>query len=65
MKILINGEAHKCTAENLAILLTQLDFEDAVVATAVNGEFVAQNMRADCKLNEGDQIEILAPMQGG
>ena len=37
----------------------------AVVATALNGEFVASAARDAVALSEGDQVEVLAPMQGG
>lgn len=65
MNIKINGEAHQTHAENLHILLAQLGHADAVVATALNGEFIAEALRHSTKINEADQIEILAPMQGG
>jgi sulfur carrier protein len=45
--------------------LAELGFVDAVVATAVNGQFVAANERDTVALKEGDKVEIVAPMQGG
>jgi sulfur carrier protein len=35
------------------------------VATALNGEFAPKGLRPTLKLNDGDQVEIVAPMQGG
>ena len=66
MKIILNGDAHEVpTAASLAGALEQLGFGGAVVATALNGEFVASAARSDVTLSEGDHVEVLAPMQGG
>jgi sulfur carrier protein len=66
MKIVLNGEAHEMPpASTLARALDQLGFGAAVVATALNGEFVASAARRETQLSEGDRIEVLAPMQGG
>ena len=66
MKIIVNGDAHEVPATaSLAGVLEQLGFGGAVVATALNGEFVASAARGAVLLSEGDQVEVLAPMQGG
>lgn len=65
MKIIVNGDTREVAAETLAAALAELGFKDAVVATAVNGEFVASVLRAATPLAEGDRLEVLAPMQGG
>jgi sulfur carrier protein len=65
MKFTVNGEPREIAAATLAEALAALDFEDAVVATALNGEFVPKRQRAATRLNEGDRIEIVAPRQGG
>lgn len=65
MNISINGEPTSTSAETLAVLLVQNGFANATIATAVNATFVSQDQRQNYSLNEGDQIEILAPMQGG
>ena len=66
MKIIVNGDAHDVpSAASLARALEQLGFGGAVVATALNGEFVASAAREGITLSEGDRIEVLAPMQGG
>jgi sulfur carrier protein len=64
-KLLVNGEPREVAAGNLAEALQALDYADAIVATAVNGEFVAARKREAAALNEGDRIEIVAPRQGG
>ena len=45
--------------------LDELGYGDAIVATALNGHFVASASRAAATLADGDALEILAPMQGG
>jgi sulfur carrier protein len=65
MQITVNGEPRKIAAATLAEALVALDYADAVVATALNGDFVPKRKRADTPLAEGDRIEIVAPRQGG
>ncbi len=66
MKVIVNGDAHEVPAPaSLARALEQLGFGGAVVATALNGEFVASAARSSVTLSEGDRVEVLAPMQGG
>jgi sulfur carrier protein len=63
--ILVNGEPCEIAARTLAEALIALDYADAVVATALNGEFVPRRRRAQTQLTQGDRIEIVAPRQGG
>lgn len=65
MKIQLNGEWREIHTKDLAGALNELGFLDAVIATAVNGEFVPAATRASAVLAEGDRLEVLAPMQGG
>ncbi|HKQ82322.1 MAG TPA: sulfur carrier protein ThiS [Steroidobacteraceae bacterium] len=65
MRVLVNGEAREVSAATLEAALLELGYREAVVATAVNGEFVAANARSNASLADGDRLEILAPMQGG
>ncbi len=65
MKIVVNGAAHETAAPLLSGVLGELGYGDAVVSTAVNGEFVAASVRAHTELGDGDRVEVLAPMQGG
>ena len=65
MKIAVNGEALEAQAENLAALLPELDYDPAVVATAVNEIFVRAKDRAAKALKDGDRVEVLSPRQGG
>ncbi|MET0156941.1 MAG: sulfur carrier protein ThiS [Methyloceanibacter sp.] len=65
MKILLNGEAFATDAATLDELCARLGFGGAKIATAVNGSFVAASLRGTTKLDEADEIEIVAPRQGG
>ncbi len=65
MRLTLNGEPADLAAETLAALLGELDLADAVVATALNGEFVSVRKRAETPIRPGDRVEIVAPMQGG
>ena len=65
MEILLNGTAHDVEADNLADALNALGHGESVIATAVNGRFVPVAARGDTALADGDEIEVVAPMQGG
>lgn len=66
MNIQFNGTTIKTTATTLADLLIAQGFsKDSHVATAVNGQFVAKTARDTLALDDGDSVEVVAPMQGG
>lgn len=65
MNISINGVEDKVDCKTLADLLKNLEHTPDSVATARNGEFVPLPQRDDCVLEEGDKIDIIAPMSGG
>jgi len=65
MKIIVNGEAREISAVTVTAALEELGFSGAVVATAVNGEFVGAADRSATSLRPDDRLEVLAPMQGG
>ena len=65
IELTLNGEKRRVAARDLAALPAEIGLADAVFATALNGEFVPKSRRAACRLNAGDVVEIVAPMQGG
>ena len=65
MKIIVNGQPVETQQASLAALLEELGYGKTVVATAVNGDFTPVSRRAETELKDGDQVEVLAPMQGG
>ena len=66
MKILLNGTS-ETIADNMTIaaLLNDWGYGDKLVAVAVNGAFTPKSTRDEHILNDGDTVEIVAPMQGG
>lgn len=65
MRIMVNGDAREVTAETLEAIMEELGYRGSVVATAVNGWFIAASARAARILCDGDRLEVVAPMQGG
>jgi sulfur carrier protein len=65
MRLVVNGEMRDVEATTLSSALEALEFAEATVATALNGEFVPARARAATPVKDGDRIEILAPRQGG
>ena len=65
MHVVVNGEPVETAARTLDAMLRERELDEAIVATAVNGDFVPARRRATQTIGEGDRIEIVAPMQGG
>lgn len=65
MTITVNGAETQVSATRLDAVLEELGYTGAVVATAVNGAFIPRAGRAELTLNEGDALEVVAPLQGG
>lgn len=65
MNVNINGESIIVTEKTLAELCKRYPDHPNFIATAVNGTFIRVVERAEFVLNEGDNIEILSPRQGG
>jgi len=66
LKIKLNGKLHELK-DGLTIqkLVTELTYEGKKVAVAVNREFVPRSQHEHHVLNENDEVDIVAPMQGG
>lgn len=65
MNITINGQKITAAARNIADALNENGYAGKIVAVARNGEFVPRTAYADTALNDGDALDIVAPMQGG
>ena len=65
LRVTVNGEETLAASNSLQALLAMMGYDESTVATAVNGDFVASASRAGYVLKPGDQIEVLAPRQGG
>lgn len=65
IEITINGEIHAIQANtSLATVIAMLGNSDTVVA-AVNEVFVPRSRHSAHRLENGDCIELLSPMEGG
>ena len=64
-EITVNGRLTRTAAQTLAELLVEQDLGEGRVATAINGDFVAERARAGKLLRDGDTVEILSVRQGG
>jgi sulfur carrier protein len=66
MKLKLNGESIEVDGElTLKALLEGQGFDPAGVAAAINQEFVSRTNYETTTLKADDDIEIVAPMQGG
>ncbi len=65
MRITLNGEMTQTHAKTLGELCTALGHGLDKIATARNGDFVPETQRSRTPITEDDQIEIVAPRQGG
>ena len=65
MDVVLNGKAIATAARVLSELVAEHVLADAKVATALNGNFVAEVSRSATPLQPGDSIEIVSPRQGG
>lgn len=66
MKITLNGESVQLDdGHTLADLIASLGQTPQALATAVNGEFVPREARAQCALHENDAVFTFQPITGG
>ncbi|MBB6523176.1 sulfur carrier protein ThiS [Pseudoteredinibacter isoporae] len=72
MHIVLNGKAVEIPQpDNLQDFFDSLNRNDAAIilpkqfAVALNAQFIPRSQYADTALQEGDDLELLVPMQGG
>ena len=70
MKVIINGQPKDFPADyeaplNLYDVLAQEEVIGMMIAVAHNGNFIPKGDYAQIFIEDGDAIEIVAPMQGG
>ena len=64
--ITLNGQPRSIdSGRTLADLVASLDAAPQALATAVNGEFVPREARAQCVLREHDAVFTFQPITGG
>lgn len=66
ISVSVNGELQHIDAHcSVADMLIRLGYNCAKVAVAVNGEFVARASFPERRLQAEDQVDVVAPVQGG
>lgn len=65
ISINVNGVATRIAPMTLADWVATQNVEPTLLATAVNGEFVARHARAARLLKDGDVVMSFQPIQGG
>ena len=66
MKVTINGQPKNFEAPlNLYDIIEQEEMIGMMIAVAQNGTFIPKSEYEATNINDGDMIEIVAPMQGG
>lgn len=65
MQIMLNGQPLHTDAATLESLLKQQQIDIAVVACAIDGQFIPKSLYDGTLLIAGMRIEVLSPMQGG
>ena len=66
IKVSVNGEIKEINEDlNINELIEALEYKTKGFAVAVNTTFISIASYNDTRINEGDNIDILAPVQGG
>ncbi len=66
IEVSINDESKTCSVDTtIKTLLESCGFASDQIAVAVNAEFVPRSNYTSRRLNTGDQVEVLVPVQGG
>jgi sulfur carrier protein len=65
MRVIVNGELREIASTRLDALLGELEYEGTHFAIAVNYDVLPKSRWAETALNNGDEIEIITPRQGG
>jgi len=62
----LNGNTEALeSGQSLQHALQQWGLTDKKVATAINGDFVPRSRYSDTTIDDGDQIDVVAPVGGG
>ena len=66
MKLSINGEIKEFNQDSMTVkeLLELMNYNKGI-AVALNETFVLKTKYEDTKIEDGDRLDILSPVQGG
>ncbi len=65
MRVTINGEQREIASSRIDALLSELEYEGAHFAIALNFDVLPKSRWPETRLKAGDEIEIITPRQGG
>jgi sulfur carrier protein len=65
MRVIVNGEQREINASRISALLSELEYEGTHFAIALNYDVLPKSRWAETPINNGDEIEIITPRQGG
>ncbi len=65
MRVIVNGEPREISSARVDALLGELEYEGTHFAIALNFDVLPKSRWAETTLNNGDEIEIITPRQGG
>jgi sulfur carrier protein len=65
MRVTVNGEQREINASRISALLSELEYEGSHFAIALNFDVLPKSRWAETPINNGDEIEIITPRQGG
>ena len=65
MRVIVNGEAREINSSRIDALLGELEYEGTHFAIALNYDVLPKSRWAETPINNGDEIEIITPRQGG
>jgi sulfur carrier protein len=65
MRVRVNGEPREIASSHVDALLSELEYEGTHFAIALNYDVLPKSRWAQTPINNGDEIEIITPRQGG
>lgn len=65
MHILVNGDRVEVTRLALTDVLESLGYQCNKIVVAVNQEFVGKESWSTYRVQDGDQLDVLSPIEGG
>lgn len=64
-RVSLNGEWKEIEVAQLSDALALWDYQNGKYAVAVNGEFVPRSQYSTLELQDGDTVDVVAPVGGG
>ena len=65
MRVTVNGEQREIASSHVDALLSELEYEGTHFAIALNYDVLPRSRWAQTQIQNGDEIEIITPRQGG